>query len=663
MVLALFDTWPLRGDVPTPEIEVRVFTHTADQGLEDVATGDFYDPAYSYAPIPVDPKYRHALTFQMSQFFPGRREVLPGSGPLILFSDNFETLVFSPLNHPYISVIDVKDGTIRYGVSGDVRSIPEGFEHKFILVNGQGINATVAAWGEQLRQFAGKAPVSRYADVGLSYLGYWTDAGAAYYWKTLPDKNAEQTLLAVKAEADRLRIPYRYFQIDSWWYYTKKPGLVVKATQRWEPRPDVFPDGLAAFREKLGLPLIAHSRWYGPKSDPVSDFPFTVESRVAIPEGRAFLDHVMANAESWGIVTYEQDWLMRQFWWSDHLRDGVDHKATFMANMDEAAADAGLTMQICMAGPAHVMDSVNRRTWTTVRSSIDYRPELAKEAYWPQFHIANMIVDAVGLRPFKDNFRTAEAHGEAEALISILSAGMVGPSDEVNEQDAALLMRTCRADGLLLKPDAAAKPIDSMFLDHQRPFITTTHSQRADGGIWTYLAAYHMARRHPERKLRDRLYASGTYDLNKMTRFFVFPKKVTDWRVDLKRDLGIDRPVVAYDWRDRKARVVQGAFDLPKIRRLYDFDYLVLAPIFENGLALIGETGKFVTMADKRFEKVEIQDDSVTAHFIGVPGEVVTLRAYDARANRMLAPVGARIGTSGKAKVTSARPTMNVDTP
>ena len=640
---------------PANSANLRVFEHTFPTALTGVATGDFYKPAFAYPPIDVDPKYKHALTFQMSQFFPARREALPTSGPLILYSDDLDVLVFSPLDHFYVSLIEFRNGRIYYGIEGDVKEIPAGFTHRFLLVAGKGINATIARWGDLLREHAGKARVDRYADTGLSYLGYWTDAGAAYYWRTLPGKSAEETLLAVKADADALGIPYRYFQIDSWWYYTKKPGLIVKGAKRWAPRPDVFPNGLPAFRQKLGLPLVAHTRWFAPDNDHAREFPFLTQGKVAIPIGRGFLDHIMAAAKAWGIETYEQDWLMNQFWWMRYLRDGVDHAEDWLANMDAAAADHGLTMQICMPGPAHVMDSVNRRSWTTVRSSIDYRPGYSKESYWPQFHIANLLVDAAGLLPFKDNFRTAEKHGEAEALISILSAGMVGPSDELGKQDAILLLRTCRADGLLLKPDRPATPIDAMFLPHSRPFITTTQSRRPDLGAWTYLAAYHFARRHTERRLVDRLYARATYDGHEMGRFFVFPDRVTDWRVDPARDLGIDGPIVAYDWRAGTAAVVEGAFELPRIRHLYDFDYLVLAPIFSNGLALIGETGKFVTLADKRFDAVAVEGDAIRVRLAGAPGETVTLRVYDARSRALLTPISVRIGNKGEAEATIGR--------
>lgn len=45
-----------------------------------------------------------------------------------------------------------------------------------------------------------------------------------------------------------------------------------------------------------------------------------------------------------------------------------------------------------------------------------------------------------------------EHYPEVQAAVAVLSCGPVGPSDAVGEANASLLARTCRSDGLLLKP-------------------------------------------------------------------------------------------------------------------------------------------------------------------------------------------------------------------
>ena len=591
----------------------------------------------------------------MTPFLPPRREVIPSNGPLILFTDNFDVIIFSPLDHFYVSLIDFRDGQIEYGIEGEVEEIPAGTTHRFILAKGKGINATIEYWGEQMRLAADRARPDRYADAGLSYLGYWTDNGAAYYYHHEPGMTEEETLLAVKADADERGIPYGYFQIDSWWYF-KEPGFITPGGLiRWEPQPQMFPDGLAAFQQRLGLPLVAHNRWFATENDYLADYEFVVEKSMALPLHRDMFDHFAADAASWGIATYEQDWLMSQVTGLQYLRNGIDHADAWIKNMDDAMADRGLTMQICMPGAAHLMDAINRRSWTTSRTSIDYRAGISKESYWPQFHTINMLAYALGVWPFKDNFRTVEKFAEAEALIATLSAGMVGNSDFLGLSDADLLARTCRADGLLLKPDRPAFPIDAMFLDHQRPYLATTYSRREGLGRWTYLAAYHLARRHPERSILDKLWGPISYSGLDPGRMFVFPDHVTDWRVNFIRDLGRGGPLVVYDWRTGEAWAADDGFDLPVREHLYDFDYFVLAPIFHNGLALIGEMAKYVTLADKRFASIETLDDGFRVRLLGAPGEVVTLAVFDADAGAMLKPFRVTIGGGGEAEADLVR--------
>ncbi len=636
-------------------IDHRVYTHTFPEGLADTATGDFYTPALSYPPIPVDDRYSHVLTFRMSPMAPPSLEAVPTHGPVILYSDEMEVIVFSPLDHFFVSLIDFADGELNYGVEGEVEAIPPDFSHSFILVRGRGINATLERWGALLRDRYGRERTDRYADTGLATLGYWTDNGAYYYYETEPGMSEEETLLAVKADADALGIPYGYMQLDSWWYF-KEPGrggLVL-----WEPQPWMFPDGLSAFQDRLGLPLIAHNRWFATDNAYRACYPFvqSSDSGMAFPLTHGVFDEFMRNAGSWGVFTYEQDWLISQYWGVPYLCNGVGHAEQWMDWIDDAAADQGLTVQLCMAGPAHFMNAVRTPAATTVRTSIDYMAGVPKTMYWPQFHTVSMLAWAVGLLPFKDNFQTtpgqrpilSEAHGEQEALISTLSAGMVGPGDRIGWADPVLLGRTCRADGLLLKPDRPATPIDAMFLEHERPYITSTRSRREGLGTWTYLAAYNLAQGSWAQRTLDNIFSLILYGYPPEA-MFVYPETISDWEVDLFGDLGIEGSVVVYDWRTGEAAVAQGFFEIPRLEKRADYAYLILTPVLPNGLALIGEVEKFVTLADRRFSRIESLADAIRVQVEGMPGEVVTLLGYDTSRDRILGPVDITIGPEGEA--------------
>jgi hypothetical protein len=636
---------------PEPRFDHEVFVHSEAAGRSGIATGEFGQPSFSYPEIPVDSAFIHLLNFRMTPFLPPDRTELATHGPLILYSDTLETIVFSPLDNFFSSLVSFEHGAIRYGLHGEIDNVPDGFVHRFILVRGQGINATVAEWGRLLLEDRGKVPPDRYADTGLSYLGYWTDNGAAYYYKKAEGMNEAETLLAVKQEAEARAIPLRYVQIDSWWYFKDgtaglwpPAGLIL-----WEPRPEVFPEGLAAFHEALGLPLIAHNRWFAKENAYLEEDEFVFGPDMALPTGQKVYDHFMSDAAAWGIETYEQDWLVNQYWGIPWLREEPGRAETWMANMDRAAAQQGLTMQLCMPAAAHLMDSVDRSSVTTIRTSTDYSPGISKESYWPMFHTVNMLAAAVGLWPFKDNFRTAETWGEAEALVSALSAGMVGPGDEIGAIDPELVARTCRADGLLLKPDRPATPIDAMFIEHERPFTTWTWSDLPGLGRTYYVAAYHLAEKHPERTVQDRAWFIMQYDMAEPDDLFVLPDAVSDWHLAPAADLGAKAALAAYDWRSGTAWPAGGGVGIPPTEHLYDFSYLVLAPIQSNGLALIGEAGKYVTLSDRRFLSATPDSTGFEIELAGAPGEVVQLLAWDSTTAALLEPVEVSIAATGTA--------------
>jgi len=644
------------ADSAVSQPEATWFRYRQPQDLTGLATGEFSRPGLEYPPIPVDPRFRHVLSFQMTPMMPPLRKGAPSHGPLILYGDDLETLVFSPADHFFESVVWMEDGQIHHGVAGEIDALPAGFTHRFVLVRGRGIQATMEAWGDLMRQDHGRARADRYLDPGVATLGYWTDNGAAYYYVTAPGLNEQDTLLQVKADADARGIPFGYLQLDSWWYF-KDPGfgLLAGGLVEWQPRPEMFPEGLGAFRQRLGLPLITHNRWFAPANAYRERYEFVDGPEMSFPTSGEVFEEFLDDARSWGVFTYEQDWLISQFWGVPWLRQAPDRCAEWMGWIDQAARTRNMSVQICMPGPGHLLDALDRPSFLTVRTSADHMTQWAKEAFWPAFHIVNLVADAVGLLPFKDLFLTREFRAEGEALISALSAGMVGIGDPIGEADPVLVARTCRKDGVLLKPDRPALPLDFTFLPGNRPYAVRTWSDRGSLGRWTYLAAFNLGLEHPERTDEDRMWSLLIYDGLPLDQMYPLPDLVTDWHVDLRQDLGIAGPVVAWDWRGGTATVVQDRLELPPAEGFADHAYVVLAPVLENGMALIGETARFVTMADRRFTGIEVLLDALRVDLEGMPGEDVEVRAYDVRGGRLLPPVTARIGRDGTARATLSR--------
>jgi len=160
---------------------------------------------------------------------------------------------------------------------------------------------------------------------------------------------------------------------------------------RWEPIPEMFPEGLARFREKLGLPLILHNRWFAPENEYLGQYEFVADGgpEMALPADGAIFEELIGNARSWGGV---------------HLR-------TRLAD----AAILGCAAPAERRRPRRTLDEIDRRggahPWTDDtdydggRRPLDGRGPAAlgdhgadvdrlcrgstKTSFWPQFHIVN----------------------------------------------------------------------------------------------------------------------------------------------------------------------------------------------------------------------------------------------------------------------------------
>jgi len=574
-------------------------------------TGDWFTPHFAMPAISTPDSHKRVLTYKVKAFSPSTDEAVPTSGPIVLYNDDLAVMIISPLDNFMESMTEPVDGEWRCGFGGLIEKVPAGTVHKVLVVTGHGINDTMSKWGDIIRKWHNHERTDPYAGIGISHLGYYTDNGAMYYYKDAPDMNYHETLIAVKEDADRRDIPFGYFQIDSWWYpkASKRKGLLsaTGGAILWEPLPGLFPQGLTVFQEELGVPLVAHNRWYdvnSPYCERYECAPGGGTKDTNLPIEPAFWDEIMDNAASYGVAVYEQDWLHLQISRIPWLRNGMGNANLWFDTMVNAAAARGLTFQLCMASPEFLLQQMKHDNVTHVRVSSDYIAGMFKHHYYPNFHRTSMFAHAVGLWPFKDVFQSASGQRTIrnerwpleEALVSNLSGGPVGPGDSIGAADRELLMRTCRKDGMLLKPDRPATPIDLMFLDHHKPWTVTTQSANGIGETM-YLAAFNL-----------------------------WPLRTFDFEVSFS-DLGISGEYLIYNWREREFvtasdKVVFGR--MPK----NDASYNVLCPVLENGMALIGETEKFVTLSAKRFPDITLTGNDLSLEVEGVPGEEVLISLY-----------------------------------
>ena len=139
---------------------------------------------------------------------------------------------------------------IWFGLPGTVDTLPEnGYDIETIISYSEhGFYEGIQKWGEILRTRHGKGLERRESDDTVNYLGYWTDAGAYYYYNTEPDKNYEETMLDIYKDIRHgvTSAPFRSWNYDSWWYYkcgdSGGPGHMASgAVKNWTAMPEIFP--------------------------------------------------------------------------------------------------------------------------------------------------------------------------------------------------------------------------------------------------------------------------------------------------------------------------------------------------------------------------------------------------------------------------------------
>ena len=154
-----------------------------------------------------------------------------------------------------------------------------------------------------------------------------------------------------------------------------------------------------------------------------------------------------------------------------------------------------------MATPADFAQTTTLTQVTSVRTSGDHGYIATAGQLWAWFCTTNALAASLGLMPYKDVFRAdpevAGDNGEPEALLAALSTGPVGLGDRVGRMDPGLARRTCRADGLLIKPHTAIAAIDESLLSgpaFNPTLLVAECTSQHPAGRWTYVMAMHA---HP----------------------------------------------------------------------------------------------------------------------------------------------------------------------
>jgi hypothetical protein len=629
---------------------VVVLRLEAREARDDLATGDFATPGVAWHFEPgrrADrgaPEGMRAFGHQFTEFaLPvfsdaalSHWRLLPIRPPVVLpmglVAPDGRTMLLAPLDAFHEQVIAVPHsaetaGTgLRAGWHGDVDAVEAGFATELAVIACSSARDCYARWARLLRARSGVPAPRRDADTLGTRLSYWTDNGSAYWYRTEPGLDPAATVVAAVDDLEAHGIRVGSVQLDSWWYPhevlrpfdTDEWVVPPSGMVRWEPRADVLPEGVGALRERLGRrPLVVHCRHLSSQSPYVGEFPMWVDGDRAHPQEPQLYERFFDQAVSWGVEVFEHDWLIECFLGVRGLR-APGRAAAWQTGMDTALGERNLHAQWCMASPADFAHVTRLRNVTSIRTSGDHGYLVGPEVLWAWFLHNNVLARALGCWPYKDVFHSAPgpATREVEALLAALSAGPVGIGDRIGEADPYLVRRTCRADGVLVRPDVPIAATDAAAFTAPvwtgAPIIASAHTQHR-AGRWAYVLACNVG----------------------------MNQEPVNARVDLA-SIGEDLPetdeVALFDWRSGRIEVVPSTACYETTLEPAGWDYRVAAPVLDGRISVVGDPSLYACAGDARLADVEASDGGVVLSVLGT-GEDVVIAGWSA------GPIAARVWT------------------
>ncbi len=592
------------------------FILRARRALAGIATGRFSRPSASIRFDPVDlADDAELLGFACTQFAlpvvagpeldfdfrPAANLQAPRAMSPLLVRWGSGCALLAPVDHPHEQIITIDEGALVWGWHGDLDEVPADFATTVGVFRGETPSEVFDAWGAEVRR---RAPVRRRRldeHPLTSHLSYWTDNGAAYWYRTETGRTiAESVADTVRALHDVDHVAIGAVELDSWWYdhAVNRPISTIgylddvppTGTHRWEPRADAFPptdggDRLLEFARSVEQrPLVLHARHIAASSPYVAEglaagASWWVDGRAAQPTDPSFFRRWFDDAARWGACCIEQDWML-MFWFGVRsLRSAPGRAAAWQQALDRHAGETGIGLLWCMATPADLVVAAGLEHVIAVRTSDDYRFADDPARLWIWFLTVNRLATTLALPVFKDCFFSnpsvgegddsidGDPYAEIEGLLAAFSAGPIGIGDRLGRTDRAMVMRTCDDDGALRHPDHPIGLIDDCLFGAPRrgdrlAWATTTST--VDGAVWTYIVAINVADDH--REITDALELAV---------------------------LRVDPSSVVYDWRKRQVLTDRASIEVRLAAR--DWALYVCCPSDTDGPRL-GDVDKYVTM-------------------------------------------------------------------
>ena len=231
-----------------------------------------------------------------------------------------------------------------------------------------------------------------------------------------------------------------------------------------------------------------------------------------------------------------------------------------------------------------------------------------KDNYWSTNHQAGSS--------YRDYETVGEPYNRLQAAISTLTKSAVAPSDKIGSSDAALIMKSCAADGKLLQGD---KPAMSLNSQHVRFAFGTTQAATAaatkaamrqrsvytvDGVFDAKATKAGMSSASTNTNNGAVISATSTTISGQKWSVVLGARVSSATDVDYAADLGLTgaSKYVAYESNGTDTLTIGASkLTIASCPSKSDFQIYAVAPVLPNGWTLIGEQGKWVPVSAARF--------------------------------------------------------------
>lgn len=333
------------------------------------------------------------------------------------------------------------------------------------------------------------------------------------------------------------------------------------------------------------------------------------DSGSVLPIDPQFFRDIFKNGSVAQMKMFEQDFLCTYAWNTNLTTRDTTTGMQWLRAMDQAAAEIGIGLQLCMVTPLHALAATELGAVTNIRGSNDNMH--ADAGFMYTLGQIGLLLRGLGMFVSRDNVFTSSFEPgcggsqnctspdfQIQNVAAMLAGGPFGPSDGVDFLNASMIARSCRPDGLLLRADRTFATSDAALLDpaafaavhHQFVWQTYSAPAASQDAVWVYVLALIVETALPAPLGR----LGATPGLAYLA-----------WKPLDTADAGGAAPATTLIPAGGALAVpVSPPAPPPGSDSYVGGDFFVLAPVLASGWALLGEQLKLVPASSRRFSSV-----------------------------------------------------------